>query len=192
MDQRLLEGVHFAMGRDAFDGQNLGSVPIGCQQQARSHRQAAAKHGAGPAVAGIAAATRPYQVQVLSGSREGPAPRGVGVGVVGLLEQHDVALRGPARTVCEEQVIGVDLLLKLTKRLDRKSCEILVYRYIDDLPQEAIATRVGPSRSANGKPLQKHDAQVAVPPAGPGRGDGGCWAFQQSLTVSFNRPSHRF
>ncbi|HOX43421.1 MAG TPA: sigma-70 family RNA polymerase sigma factor [Myxococcota bacterium] len=63
-----------------------------------------------------------------------------------LLAVHDEALRGPARTRCDERAIGLELLCKLIERLDEQTIEVLVYRYIDDLTQEETAELLGVSR----------------------------------------------
>jgi len=72
-----------------------------------------------------------------------------------LLAQHDVALRGAVRTRCDDQVIGVDLLVKLVGRLDPKATEVLVYRYFDDLTQDEIAELLATSRKTVGKRLDQ-------------------------------------
>jgi RNA polymerase sigma-70 factor (ECF subfamily) len=77
-----------------------------------------------------------------------------------LLEKNDVALRGPARATCDEQVIGLDLLLKLTERLDTRCSEVLVYRFVDDMGVEEIARLVGTSRKTVGKRLARIRAEV--------------------------------
>jgi RNA polymerase sigma-70 factor, ECF subfamily len=77
-----------------------------------------------------------------------------------LLAAHDVALRGPARTRCDEHVIGLDLLAKLTRTLDDETLELLVYRYLDDMSQEEIAQMTGVSRKTVGKRLDRARAAV--------------------------------
>ncbi len=77
-----------------------------------------------------------------------------------LLERHDVMLRGPVRTRCDEQVIGMDLLVKLSEALDRKTLEVLVLRYFDDMTHEEIASLLGVSRKTVGKRIGKVRAQV--------------------------------
>jgi len=77
-----------------------------------------------------------------------------------LLEQHDVALRGPVRLSIDEQVIGLELLLKLMERLDAKHGEALVYRYFDEMGVEEIAELVGTSRKTVGKRLARVQAEV--------------------------------
>jgi RNA polymerase sigma factor (sigma-70 family) len=52
----------------------------------------------------------------------------------------------PTQPIVDEQVLGSDLLHRLVKRLDRKSSEILVYRFLDDMTHEEIASLMGMSR----------------------------------------------
>ena len=77
-----------------------------------------------------------------------------------LLEQHDVALRGPVRLAIDEQVVGLDLLVKLMDRLDARQSEVLVYRYFDEMGLEEIAGLVGTSRKTVGKRLARVHAEV--------------------------------
>jgi len=77
-----------------------------------------------------------------------------------LLKQHDQLLRGPIRTRCDQQAIGLDLLDKLLDRLDSKSCAVLIYRYFDDMPQEEIARITKTSRKTVGKRIKKIKEQV--------------------------------
>ena len=80
-----------------------------------------------------------------------------------LLERADPALRGPVRLSCEEHVIGVDLLAKLATALDADTCEMIVYRYVDDLSQDEIAELTGYSRKTVGKRLERaHEAVRAL------------------------------
>jgi RNA polymerase sigma factor (sigma-70 family) len=76
-----------------------------------------------------------------------------------LLDQCE-APATPARTTCEQRVIDLDLLLKLSGQLDELSCEMLVYRFIDDMTQEEIAELTGYSRKTVGKRLD--DARQTV------------------------------
>lgn len=71
-----------------------------------------------------------------------------------LLERHDQAL-APARTACDDQVIGHDLLLKLVRELDAGESEVLAYRFLDDMTQDEIATLLGLSRKTIGKRLER-------------------------------------
>jgi RNA polymerase sigma factor (sigma-70 family) len=77
-----------------------------------------------------------------------------------LLEKNDETLRGPGRIQCENRTIGLDLLLKLTNRLDAQSIEILVYYYFDDMAQEEISALLGLSRKTVCKRLGKIHEQV--------------------------------
>lgn len=71
-----------------------------------------------------------------------------------LLQQRE-APATPVRTTCEQRAIDLDLLLKLCGQLDALSCEILVYRYIDDMTQDEIAELTGYSRKTIGKRLDE-------------------------------------
>jgi len=72
-----------------------------------------------------------------------------------LLAKQDQVLRGPVRIRCDELAVGLDMLTKLVDRLDKKSVEILIYRYFDDLTQEEIADLMKLSRKTVGKRLNK-------------------------------------
>lgn len=79
-----------------------------------------------------------------------------------LLEKQDEALRGPVRTRCDEEVVGVDLVCKLIDRLDEKCGEVLVYRYFDDLTQDEIAQLQDTSRKTVGHRLARIREVVAA------------------------------
>ncbi len=79
-----------------------------------------------------------------------------------LLERQEPALRGPVRTRCDEEVVGLDLLVKLAARLDRRSLEILVCRFWDDMTQEEIASFLGVSRKTVGKRLDRIRNQIGA------------------------------
>ena len=53
----------------------------------------------------------------------------------------------------DARALSVDLLAKLTRRLNAKAMEVLVCRYVDDMTQEEIATHLGTSRRTVGKRL---------------------------------------
>ena len=72
-----------------------------------------------------------------------------------LLEQSELALRGLSRTTCEDKAVDLDLLLKLVRELDSDHCELLVYRYLDDMSQDEIAELTGISRKTIGKRLAR-------------------------------------
>lgn len=78
-----------------------------------------------------------------------------------LLQRHDVALRGPVRTDCEERTIDLDLLTKLTAELDQEHAEVLVCHYFDDMAQAEIAELLGVSRKTVGIRLGRIRAAVA-------------------------------
>lgn len=84
-----------------------------------------------------------------------------------LLDANDVT--PPPRTACDDRTIGQDLLRKLVRELDGPHCEVLAYRYLDDMTQEEIAELLGLSRKTIGKRLDRiRDAvtRIAEPPAG--------------------------
>ena len=88
-----------------------------------------------------------------------------------LAQRHADTDVAPARTRCDDQVIGLDLLLKLIDRLDARSVEILVYRFLDDLTQDEIAVLLSISRKTVGKRLEKIRGVVRTLSAGaPGAG----------------------
>jgi len=79
-----------------------------------------------------------------------------------LLEKQDAVLRGPVRTRCDDEVVGVDLVCKLIDRLDEKCGEVLVYRYFDDLTQDEIAELQETSRKTVGHRLSRIREAVAA------------------------------
>jgi RNA polymerase sigma-70 factor (ECF subfamily) len=79
-----------------------------------------------------------------------------------LLERQEVALRGPARVRCDDHVIGLDLLCRLSAALDDRHLEVLVCRYVDDMSQDEIAALCRTSRKTIGKRLQRIRDQVAA------------------------------
>jgi RNA polymerase sigma-70 factor (ECF subfamily) len=72
-----------------------------------------------------------------------------------LLARNDVALVPPARAACDDQAIGLDLLVKLMAVLGEAEIEVLTYRYLDDMTQEEIAELTGVSRKTVGHRLDK-------------------------------------
>ena len=95
------------------------------------------------------------------------------------LAVHDVAARPAGRTACDERVIDHDLLAKLVRELDDAHCEVLAYRYLDDMTQEEIAELTGLSRKTIGKRLDRirdavrRLADASPPAAGSDSGGGG-------------------
>jgi len=79
-----------------------------------------------------------------------------------LLERHGLDALAPLPGQLDEQVLSLDLLLRLVGRLDERSSEMLVYRYLDNMTQEEIATMMRVSRKTVGKRLSKIQATVAA------------------------------
>lgn len=55
----------------------------------------------------------------------------------------------------DRRALDVDLLARLTGRLDKKSMEILICRFIDEMTQDEIAAHLSTSRKTVGKRLAK-------------------------------------
>lgn len=73
-----------------------------------------------------------------------------------LLERNSESALTPApRTACDDRVITLDLLAKLVRELDPAHCEVLAYRYLDDMTQDEIATLLGLSRKTIGHRLDR-------------------------------------
>lgn len=85
-----------------------------------------------------------------------------------LLAADSESLRGPVRTRCDDRAIDMDLLLKLSRRLDDRALEIVLYRFFDDMTQEEIATMLGLSRKTVGKKLD--DVRALVDELSGGKG----------------------
>ena len=89
-----------------------------------------------------------------------------------LAEDGGRALSPAPRTACDDRVIDQDLLRKLVRELDSAHCEVLAYRYLDDMTQDEIATLLGLSRKTIGHRLDRIReaiARIASPPDGEGR-----------------------
>ncbi len=67
-----------------------------------------------------------------------------------LLERNDVALRGPARTPLDDQVLDLAFVVTLVRELDERDAEVLAYHFLDDMGQEEIADLLGVSRKTVG------------------------------------------
>ena len=73
-----------------------------------------------------------------------------------------------------EQVVSLELLSKLIDRLDERSAEILVCRYLDDFTQEQIASFLGLARRTVWSTLQEirriaeNLSDVSAPPSAKG------------------------
>lgn len=72
-----------------------------------------------------------------------------------LLARQQEEVFAPPRTLHDEKTIGLDMMTKLLQMLDKKSSQILVYKYLDDLKQEEIANLIGLSRQSVRKRLVK-------------------------------------
>ncbi|HEY8041544.1 MAG TPA: sigma-70 family RNA polymerase sigma factor [Polyangiaceae bacterium] len=78
-----------------------------------------------------------------------------------LLERRDDTLAPASRTPCDDHVIGIDLLTKLMHELDEGEADVLVFRYLDDMTQDEIASLLGLSRKTVGKRLEHIRETVA-------------------------------
>ena len=78
-----------------------------------------------------------------------------------ILDRNDALLRGPVKTRCDEQTLGLDLLMKLASSLDEQTLEIIVLRFFDDMTLEDISSMVGLSRKTVGKKLDAVREAVA-------------------------------
>ena len=65
-----------------------------------------------------------------------------------------------ARTRCDEQALGQDLLLKLLAELSERQSAVLVYRFLDDCSQDEIAELLQTSRKTVGKDLAQVRAAI--------------------------------
>ncbi len=72
-----------------------------------------------------------------------------------LLAEHGEVLISAGPGMPEARAISVDLLAQLVGSLDKKSGEILVYRYMDQMTGDEIAALLGVSRRAVTKRLTK-------------------------------------
>jgi RNA polymerase sigma factor (sigma-70 family) len=81
-----------------------------------------------------------------------------------LLErEHGAIVLGAGRVRCDDEVIGLQLLARLSDRLDAAHMEVLVARFVDDLTQDEIAEQLGTSRKTIGKRLARiRDEVIAL------------------------------
>ncbi|HET6147612.1 MAG TPA: sigma-70 family RNA polymerase sigma factor [Polyangia bacterium] len=63
-----------------------------------------------------------------------------------LIASHELAAQDIARTRVDDRIVDRQLLSSLSGRLDDQSWEVLVYRFIDDLGEDEIASLLGASR----------------------------------------------
>jgi RNA polymerase sigma-70 factor (ECF subfamily) len=78
-----------------------------------------------------------------------------------LLARQERAVAPAARVRCDDEVIGLELLVRLSDRLDRGHLEVLVCRFVDDMTQEEIAEHLDLSRKTVGKRLARIREVVA-------------------------------
>jgi RNA polymerase sigma-70 factor (ECF subfamily) len=71
-----------------------------------------------------------------------------------LLAKQADSFKNVENTRLDERAISRQMLVKLADLLDKKSREILVYRFFDDMGQEEIASLTGYSRKTVGKRLK--------------------------------------
>lgn len=83
-----------------------------------------------------------------------------------LLDAHGEVLV-PVRSTLEGRTVDRDMLVKLLDRLDDKTVEVLVYRYVDDMTQEEVAEVAGISRKTVQKRLDRARDAVAEMGAAP-------------------------
>jgi RNA polymerase sigma-70 factor (ECF subfamily) len=79
-----------------------------------------------------------------------------------LAENAEDALAPPARTLSDERAVSTDLVVKLVRELDDGHCEVLAYRFLDDMTQDEIAELLGLSRKTIGKRLDRIREAVAA------------------------------
>jgi len=70
-----------------------------------------------------------------------------------LLERRDEPDR--SRREGDERVLDRDLIARLVRELGTEDCEILAYRYLDDMTQDEIASLLGLSRKTIGHRLDR-------------------------------------
>jgi RNA polymerase sigma-70 factor (ECF subfamily) len=78
-----------------------------------------------------------------------------------LAEDAGATLGPPPRTASDARVVDRDLLAKLVRELDAEHCEVLAYRYLDDMTQDEIAELLDLSRKTIGHRLDRIREVVA-------------------------------
>jgi RNA polymerase sigma-70 factor, ECF subfamily len=87
-----------------------------------------------------------------------------------LLARQEAAVAPRARVRCDDEVIGLQLLIRLADRLDAAHLEVLVCRFVDDMTQDEIADHLATSRKTIGKRLARiRDAVKELGVAAPAR-----------------------
>lgn len=77
-----------------------------------------------------------------------------------LLASHQLAASGIARTRIDDQIVDRQILSSLSGQLDDQSWEVLVYRFVDDLGEDEIASLTGASRRTVARRLRHIRDQV--------------------------------
>jgi RNA polymerase sigma-70 factor, ECF subfamily len=72
-----------------------------------------------------------------------------------LLERQGTAVAPQARVRCDEQILGLDLIVRLSDLIDEAHMQTLVCRFVDDMTQDETATHLGVSRKTIGKRLDR-------------------------------------
>jgi RNA polymerase sigma-70 factor (ECF subfamily) len=78
-----------------------------------------------------------------------------------LLAAQESSLRGVVRSRCDEHVVSLDLLSKLSEQLDARTMEIMVCLFVDDMTQDEAAALLGVSRKTVGKRVARIRAALA-------------------------------
>ena len=79
-----------------------------------------------------------------------------------LLAREPVAAAPVGRVRLDDEIVGLALVAQLVERLDDAHLQVLVCRFIDDMPQDEIAAQLGVSRKTVGKRLDRIRAAVTA------------------------------
>ena len=77
-----------------------------------------------------------------------------------LLAEHGQTVFGGVGRPIDDQVLSLDLLVRLIDALSSQDVEIVVYRYLDRMSQDEVAEQVGLSRKTVGRRLEEIRARV--------------------------------
>jgi RNA polymerase sigma factor (sigma-70 family) len=77
-----------------------------------------------------------------------------------LLERQGTSIAPQGRVRCDDQVLGLDLIVRLSDTLDAAHMETLVCRFVDDMTQEEAAAHLGVSRKTIGHRLDRIREEV--------------------------------
>ena len=89
-----------------------------------------------------------------------------------LLASHDLAARDVARTRVDDRIVDRQILSSLSGQLDEQTWEVLVYRFVDDLGEDEIASLLGASRRTVARRLRhiRDELRTLVADARPAAG----------------------